>query len=125
MREHDVPEVEDVVRITLSKCGEYFATIDARHWPLVSRWRWSLHHCGKGKLYARAERDPDTGEKVRIYMHRLIAQEVLGEAPTKKHVVDHRDGDGLNNRETNLRWLDGYENRWVYARHKCENPAHA
>lgn len=118
------PEVQDVVRITLSKCGTYFATIDARHESLVRQWRWSLHHCGKGKLYARAERDPETGEKVRIYMHRLIAKEVLGEAPSKKHVVDHRDGDGLNNTEMNLRWLDSFENRWVYARHKCENPAH-
>lgn len=114
------------VRITLSRCGEFFTTVDddPAILELIGRYRWSLHHCGKGKLYARAQRDPDTGEQVRIYMHRLIAKFALGPPPSLKHVVDHIDGDGLNNTVANLRWLSSYDNRWRFARHKSENPAH-
>ena len=40
-------------------------------------------------------------------MHRLI----LGEPPSdQKVIVDHRDGNGLNNQRSNLRWVTKQEN---------------
>jgi hypothetical protein len=117
--------MSESVRITLSRCGEHFALIDREFEELVRGYRWTLHHCGKGKLYARAERCPVTKQKIRLYMHRLIAPLVIGEAPGAGYVVDHRDGDGLNNCGANFRWLKAYDNRWKYARHRRENPAHA
>lgn len=116
--------MNEFVRVTLTKCGEHFALIDAKSAELIRPYRWSLHHCGKGKLYARAERSPWGGGKLRLYMHLLIASEFLPPKPSAKHVCDHEDGNGLHNWVDNFRWLDGFENRWKYARHR-EHPAHA
>lgn len=105
------------VRITLSRDGEHFTIIDEAALELVRRYRWSLHHCGKGKLYARAQRDPDTGEPLRLYLHRLIAAHFLPLPPTPKHThVDHGRGGSLDNRAQNLKWEIPVINRWGTAR---------
>lgn len=106
--------------ITISRDGETFTRVDDNEDVLaaVSRYRWSRHYGGGRKYYARAERCPDTGEHVRIYLHRLLAREFIGDPPKPNWVVDHINGDGLDNRLANLRWLDPFENRWRHARHK-------
>ena len=105
--------------ITISRCGEFFVKVDPEALELLKPYTWSKHSCGKGKIYARATRSPYTGDYLRLYMHRFIAENFIGPAPSAKHVVDHKNGDGLDNRVENLRWLDAFENRWKYARHKC------
>lgn len=94
----------------------HHAHFDLEDWELLKPYTWSLHRCGKGKLYARALRNPHTKEVEPVYMHRLIANQHLGPPPTAKHVVDHDDGDGLNNRRLNLSWQTGAHNRWRTAR---------
>lgn len=108
---HEV-EPEQHKTVTISRCGERVAVVDAEDYPLISKYRWCVHSCGKGKHYARAERHPDTGDKLRLYMHRLIAEARLGPAPGPDMVVDHLDGNGLNNSASNLRWADRWANRW-------------
>lgn len=56
----------------------------------VEPFRWSLATGGKGGRYARTWKD---GAHVR--MHVLLCP--------SEEVVDHRNGDGLNNRDDNLR----------------------
>lgn len=43
-------------------------------------------------------------------VHRIVAFAFLGNPPTKKHVVDHKDTNKCNNRSENLRWVTRLEN---------------
>lgn len=78
------------MQISLANGG--FAEIDESDLALVSahRWTFSVHRCGI--RYARTKIDGKV-----VLMHRLI----LGCDESLE--VDHRDGNGLNNRRTNLR----------------------
>lgn len=68
------------------------AIVDDEDFPVVSRFRWFAHFNGR-KWYAMRE---TAGQVIR--MHRLI----LG-ADCDGKFVDHRNGDGLDNRRSNLR----------------------
>ena len=57
--------------------------------------KWYAHESG-GKIYARSVFNPE-GEREPIYMHRLLMGAV------SEMDIDHKDGDGLNNRRSNLR----------------------
>jgi len=44
------------------------------------------------------------------FVHRIVAFAFLGRPPSEKHVVDHIDTNGSNNRTENLRWVTRLEN---------------
>lgn len=69
-----------------------FAVVDAGDVDAVSRFKWSVNVGSRGHRYAVAL---DGG--VRVWMHRLLTSAPDG------MVVDHIDGDGLNNRRENMR----------------------
>jgi len=50
-------------------------------------------------------------------VHRLVAQEFLGEPPFQGAVLAHNDGDRLNNRADNIRWASLEENQEDRRRH--------
>lgn len=74
------------------------ALIDDDDYESVSRYKWYRVRPAKSRTlnYAAAKNYPDGGRST-LLMHRLIIN-----AP-KGVVVDHIDGDGLNNQKTNLR----------------------
>jgi len=76
------------------------AMVDAGDADLVLQYRWHVHAMPDGRVYARAR--PNGGS---VYMHRLIAATPAG------FETDHRDGDGLNNRRSNLRTATASQNR--------------
>jgi hypothetical protein len=77
-----------------------FALVDDGDFDWLDQWRWSVTNPGNsGKSYA--ERRVGGG---RTLMHRLIM-----DAP-KGLVVDHINGDGLDNRRSNLRICTRTEN---------------
>ncbi len=80
------------------------AVIDADDVPLVAGWNWHVMALSHSAYAARREARPD-GKWRTVYMHRTIVGAVA--APT----VDHRDGDGLNNRRVNLRPATASENQ--------------
>lgn len=43
-------------------------------------------------------------------IHRLVAIAFIGNPPTDKHVINHKDGNGLNNSIDNLEWVTNREN---------------
>ena len=73
---------------------------DDSDWDLIKKFTWSLKQSNK-KLYVHAI---DCESKLKIYMHRLIMS-----APDDKS-IDHRDGNGLNNRRDNLRFATQSQN---------------
>jgi len=74
------------------------AVIDDEDFEIISALKWFAHKQSKANTYY-AERNiklPD-GKRKPIGMHILIMD------PPHGHQVDHIDGDGLNNRRSNLR----------------------
>lgn len=80
--------------------GGVQAVVDASDFPLVGQYAWSLDH---QRRYAVAYLDPRDGTKC-VRMHRFIMDARAGE------VVDHINGDGLDNRRANLRVCSQAEN---------------
>ncbi len=92
------PEDPAVRRIPLTK-GK-FATVDAADYAWLSRHRWFAIKRGRTWYACRRE-----GRRT-ILMHREIMK-----AP-KGRVVDHYDGNGLNNRRDNLRLCSARQNAY-------------
>jgi len=80
----------------------HFAKVDDHNFHIVNRYAWHLHN-NKNKLYAQTFW---RGIKptVKLSMHRFIMN------PGRDLEVDHIDGDGLNNCESNLRICTHAEN---------------
>lgn len=76
------------------------AMIDAEDWPLVAVYQWHAARRDKNVYAASNEAKP-----LGYYMHRLIAGAKPGDH------VDHRNGNGLDNRRANLRICTNAENR--------------
>ena len=76
-----------------------FATVDAADYQKLRKYKWYAHRHGR-TVYAVCH---DKGKV--IYMHRMILR------PRKGYLVDHIDGNGLNNRRCNLRVCTPAQNR--------------
>jgi len=87
----EVPDECDpqVRRIPVGK--GLFATIDAADYEEVSKYRWYTSRHGRN-IYAATNKNGRM-----VYMHRMLMR------PRKGYVVDHIDGNSLNNRRCNLR----------------------
>lgn len=83
-------------RIQLSK-GQW-AIVDDKDFAWLCQWRWSACEKRKGLGEFYAVRQDRSGDRPRMLpMHRQIM------APGSGEVVDHINGDGLDNRRCNLR----------------------
>ena len=45
-----------------------------------------------------------------VFNHTLVALKYIGEPPTEKHEIDHKDGNRANNEADNLEWVTKSEN---------------
>lgn len=92
-----------VVEISLTK-GK-IAIVDAADAEMVNRHKWYAATCGSSTFYA-STKVHEGGKAKHVLMHRLITGAVSGQ------VVDHVNGDGLDNRRTNLRITTTQGNAW-------------
>ncbi len=90
------------LKIKLSQ--DKWAEIDDEDYILIKAYKWYAV-CRRSTWYTLADKIGGGGT---VSMHRLISGLKTGD-PRK---VDHRDGDGLNNRRSNLRVCDNQRNRW-------------
>jgi len=90
------------------------AIVDAEDYDRLAGLKWTACKCvRKGREIWRACRwVGGRGARTTIYMHRVIVAALDGE------LVDHRDGDDLNNRKNNLRRCTPTKNQQNrFARH--------
>jgi hypothetical protein len=83
-----------VKRIKLTQ-GKY-ALIDDEDYDYLSQWKWYCHDDKRGNVYA-LRNSYINRQHINIKMHRVIMP------VPKKLVVDHINGNGLDNRKQNLR----------------------
>jgi hypothetical protein len=106
--------VSDTKAVPLTK--GYSAIVDSSDYDRVAQHRWHAFVLKRsdGSLLVYAKRNTKLGEcKASEYMHREILQ------PDAGQLVDHIDGNGLNNCRANLRHATRQEN----ARNMHHRPA--
>ena len=87
----------------------YVDPVDA---DLIS-FKWYVNRNGRTSYAQRRS------HKQTYYMHRIIMSRVLGRDLERQECVDHIDGDGLNNRRSNLRLATYGENQHNQRRNKA------
>lgn len=91
----------------------HFALVDDDDYPLISQHKWTYDNTG----YAVRKITIARGRYKKVLMHRILTNAQPGQ------IVDHADGNGLNNTRSNLRLCNGSQNnanRW--AKRKTETP---
>lgn len=92
-------------RIELSQ--GFFSIIDECDLDILSSKSWFLkRHKGKDTLYAHANLRREDRSWGTILMHRFIMNAATGQ------MVDHINGDGLDNRRSNLRFVTNQQNQF-------------
>lgn len=99
-----IPQSDGTCLVTLTK--GYVAVIDARDAERVGRYNWSAD-VREGKVYALGRADMPGRRTIRLHCF-LLGLRGVGRVA----VADHKDGDGLNNRRSNLRVATYQQNAW-------------
>lgn len=80
------------------------ALVDKEDYEELRKFKWSAIHIGKRWYAVRSTSRKDIQPKKMILMHRFIM------SPLDKMIIDHIDGNGLNNTRKNLRYCTRSEN---------------
>lgn len=97
---------DDPVRIWLS--GARATLVSACDYDLAADL-WQFHRDNRGRPYAYRQ-IAAYGRRLGVYLHRAVMMR-LAPPPSPSSVVDHINGNGLDNRRENLRWASPSENR--------------
>ena len=89
------------------------AAIDECDYDLVAGLRWRSHHVENCWYAIATVRNPE-GARVSLSMHRML----LGLGRGDVRLVDHEDGNGLNNRRHNIRIATVSQNAQNKRKHK-------
>jgi hypothetical protein len=96
----------------LSERHDIWCLVDAvdYDWLLERTWNYGWHRTTPWKYYAKRNIGP---ARSTVYMHREILLRALPDQAelAATHHGDHVNGQSLDNRRDNLRWLTPLENR--------------
>lgn len=80
------------------------ALVDDHNYGRLSEWNWCVQRNGKLN-YAVRDQGTAKGKSIRIQMHREVIEATHGQ------LVDHINGNGLDNQRSNLRLCTRAQNR--------------
>lgn len=84
-----------------------FALVDDADFDFLMQWKWHVYRGHDGLLYAHRNSEYGAnGKRTHIMMHRVI------NATPEGMDTDHINGNGLDNRRSNLRTASRAENMW-------------
>jgi len=83
-----------------SKGQDYIVLIDEEDFHKVSKYTWHIHHKPHTK-YCEANINID-GKWTQLQLHRFL----MGLEKGDKRIINHKDGNGLNNTKSNLEICD-------------------
>ena len=91
-----------------------FALVDDCDYEYLNQWKWYALRYGNIFYAVRNSRKDECKKPKRIYMHRVILQQIEMEFQE----VDHIDMNGLNNCRSNLRTATHQENAFNQNKYK-------
>lgn len=91
-----------LIDISTPKHPNTFTMVDDSDFDWLNQWKWSAK-VDKRTIYARRDKVIN-GSRVSVSMHREIL------SPPECALVDHEDGNGLNNQRSNIRMATILEN---------------
>lgn len=86
--------INETVQVPISR--GYFVTIDREDYERVTQFKWTALPT-RWTVYARRNVKGTNGKQHSLYLHRFLMGDPEGLE------VDHKDGNGLDNRKANLR----------------------
>lgn len=89
----------------------YVALVDDADFEELSKSEWSAAVMPSGHVYARRAKQRPSGTWTSEFMHRVLMDAQPGQ------LVDHENGDGLDNQRRNLRFATATQN--VANRHRA------
>jgi HNH endonuclease len=97
------------MRVLIPLSRGYWARIDVLDADLAqSKWTAVPH---RNTCYAIRIKQVNNAQ-TRFYLHRVILSRMLDRELSSNEYPDHIDGNGLDNRRSNLRLATNQENRW-------------
>jgi hypothetical protein len=90
-----------------------YAIVDPADFYVVSKYKW--HARKSTQTYYATSTQYENGNRINLHMHRLVMQYKLSPERCTLHadlLVDHINGDGLDNRRANLRLATSAQNNY-------------
>lgn len=100
MKTKQISVIDGIAIVPLSRGA--VAIVDPIDAAMVGHWNWNFSPRDISGYAVRQHREYGLKPRL-ILMHRLIMRAVIGGKIDEGLEVDHVDGDGLNNRRSNLR----------------------
>jgi len=83
--------------VLFSKGEDYTLLIDEEDFHKISKYHWYILHCKCNLKYCKTD-IYNNGKRTKLMLHRFL----MGLEKGDKRIINHKDGNGLNNQKSNL-----------------------